>query len=157
MPRYEFGDMWSEFGKPDTVFIFTANSTVKADGKLVMGRGMAKAVRDFMPGIDLAIGQIIKLHKVPDEYGFVMISFKNHWISTFQVKTEFADAASPTVICLATVKLKKYALEHPKLTINMNFPGIGNGRLPEDVVRPIIEDLPENVVIWKCDPALVSR
>jgi hypothetical protein len=38
--------------------------------------------------------------------------------------------------------------EHPGVTIAVNFPGIGNGRLRREAVLPIVQ-LPDQVTIWE--------
>jgi len=149
MPTYESGDMWTIYGRPNTVFVFTANSTIRNDGALVMGRGIAKEVRDRLDGIDKAIGKLVSAQPSPDEFGFLIIDYHGKRIGVFQVKTYYGDPASPQLIRRATEKLQKWVLAHPTITVHMNYPGIGYGRLPEDVVRPLIDTLPESVHIWK--------
>lgn len=152
MPTYEFGDMWAEFGKPSTLFVFTSNSTIGRSGSLVMGAGIAKAVRDRVSGIDAALGQVI-LSRGPGSFGFLVLDHARTRIGAFQVKAHFSEPASPALIGGAAQKLRKWAEEHPDITVNMNFPGIGHGRLPVDVVLPILRGLPENVHIWRPNPA----
>jgi len=150
MPTFISGNMWSEFGKPNTLFVFTANSTIKKkDGCLVMGRGMAKAVRDRLVGIDAAFGKLIQAQRIPDDYGLLILDFTGKKIGAFQVKTYYGEAASPHLIRQSALKLAAWSGENSQSVVNMNYPGIGNGQLPEDVVRPILDVLPENVYIWK--------
>lgn len=141
--------MWSEFGKPNTLFVVTTNSTIKRDGCLVMGRGLAKAVRDRLPGIDATFGRLIQAQRIPNDYGLLILDYKGKKIGAFQVKTLYKEAASPVLIREAARKLAAWAGEHPNYTINMNYPGIGCGNLPEDVVRPLLDVLPDSVHIWK--------
>lgn len=149
MPTYETGNMWMVYGRPNTAFIFTANSTIRSDGALVMGRGIAKEVREKIPGIDKALGKLISLQASPEEFGLLILDYAGKKIGAFQVKTYYGDPASPALIKRAASKLRKWALDHPMFVINMNFPGIGYGHLPEDIVLPLIDGLPENVHIWK--------
>lgn len=152
MPTYDFGDMWTEFGKPSTLFVFTANSTINRSGALVMGAGIARAVRDRVEGVDKALGQAI-LSRGPGSFGFLVMDYARHRIGAFQVKAHYSEPASPVLIGEAAQKLRKWAEEHSDIIINMNFPGIGHGRLPVDVVLPILRNLPENVHIWRPNPA----
>lgn len=149
MPIFKTGDMWTEFEKPDTLFVFTANSTVTKDGRLVMGRGIALEVKEHLAGIDAAFGCLIRNQIIPDEYGLLILDYFNNRIGAFQVKRHFSEAASPALIKAAAGKLAVWAGEHPSITVNMNFPGIGYGRLPEEIVRPLLVVLPANVCIWK--------
>ena len=41
------------------IYMFTANSTLTQSGKLVMGRGAARVVRDTYANIDKLFGEII--------------------------------------------------------------------------------------------------
>jgi hypothetical protein len=148
MPTFETGDMWNEFGKPNTLFVVTTNSTIKKDGCLVMGRGLAKSVRDRLFGIDAALGKLIQAQRIPDDYGLLILDYKGKKVGAFQVKTYYAEAASPALIRKAATKLAAWAGDHPGYTVNINYPGIGCGRLPEEVVRPLLDVLPENVHIW---------
>ena len=149
MPTFKIGDMWSEFGTPNTLFVFTANSVVKKNGCLVMGRGIAQAVRDRLVGIDAAFGKMVQMQRVPDEFGLLIISYNGKKIGAFQVKTHYSEAASPVLIKNAANKLAVWANDHPDITVNVNYPGIGCGRLPEEVVQPILAALPDNVYVWK--------
>jgi hypothetical protein len=80
-----------EFWDRRDLLIFTSNGVVKRDGTLVMGRGIAKLVRDFYPGIDRVFGRRVKTYgnrpfivkiegRVSPSPRFVM-SFptKHHW------------------------------------------------------------------------------
>lgn len=149
MPVYEHGDMWSVFDTPNTVFVFTANSTVKSNGALVMGRGIALAVRIRLEGIDLALGRIISAQQDPDDFGFVILDYHGKRIGAFQVKTYYGDSASLQLIRRSADKLGRWSIENLATTVHMNFPGIGYGRLYESAVLPMITSLPENVHIWK--------
>ncbi|MCO5205659.1 MAG: hypothetical protein M9928_11545, partial [Anaerolineae bacterium] len=58
MPQYRQGDMWSAWDSAD-LFVITTNSTLRADGALVMGRGIARQARNRFPGIAAALGRAI--------------------------------------------------------------------------------------------------
>lgn len=47
--------MWSAYDDAD-LFLITTNSTLKKNGALLMGRGIARQARDLFPGLDLALG-----------------------------------------------------------------------------------------------------
>lgn len=55
----EQGDMWRAWAVSD-LWLFTANAVLTADGRLVMGAGIAKQVRDKFAGVDLALGEQIE-------------------------------------------------------------------------------------------------
>jgi len=48
--------------------------------------------------------------------------------------------------------LAEWAIAHPDCRIDLNFPGIGNGRLSPDQVLPLIKQLPDNVHVWRYRP-----
>lgn len=152
MPIFEVGDMWSAYNHHESVFVFTANSTLKSNGELVMGAGIARAVRDRLPGIARAFGVLVGSQRFPDEYGFLILDYKGKRIGALQVKTRFDEKASLALIRSSIEKLARWAGENLDTEINMNFPGIGCGGLAEDLVRPILLDLPKNVRIWKLNP-----
>lgn len=48
MPRFCQGDMWSVYDDAD-LFLITTNSTLKKNGALAMGRGIAQQARAASP------------------------------------------------------------------------------------------------------------
>ncbi len=136
----EYGDMWSIYGKTDC-FIVTTNSYIRTDGALVMGRGIAKQLVDRVPGIAWRFAeQIEHLGK----YGLVI----SHGLIAFQVKYRYDHDAELELITYSTSLLSIHASFAKNKRFDMNFPGIGNGRLNYDLVLPIIETLPDNVHVW---------
>lgn len=144
MPVYKQGDMWSVFDEVD-YFIVTTNSFVKQNGELVMGRGIAKQVRDKFPGIAAELGQAVKDHSEHlGHYGLVATGK----IGAFQVKFHFKDRASLELIAENLYRFAKYAREHSDISFAMNFPGIGNGGLAPHWIKPLLDQLPDNVQVW---------
>ena len=144
---YEVGDMWSAWEISD-LFLITTNGSFTADGKLVMGRGIARQGRDRFPGLDVALANTLS---VPvRRYGLLVgPRWPEAKLGLFQVKLRYWDDATPELIRLSTQMLLEWLEEHPDVRVDLNFPGIGYGRLSPDVVRPIIEVLPANVYIWQ--------
>jgi len=136
----ENGNMWDIWDLTDK-FIFTGNSTVKRNGALVMGRGIAREVRDRFTGIDLKIGNAIKFD-VGQNYGFL----EGSKICVFQVKHHWGNPASLQLVRASVAKMR--ANVDPTLRYDMNFPAIGNGGLSYNEVYPLIKELPDNVHIW---------
>lgn len=143
----EHGDMWSVFKKSD-YFIFTANSYVRMDGNLVMGRGLAYQVQKRFPEVAIRLGMEIEhLQK----YALIFCRTDIHdypEIGAFQVKRHYMDDADLALIELSTQGLRVLANELPNKQFDMNYPGIGYGRLKREEVAPIINTLPDNVHIW---------
>lgn len=131
-------------GRHNDVFLFTANSIVKSNGELVMGAGIAKSVRDSYKGIAKKFGSEIKKYRgIP--YGIVWVDN----IGAFQTKIHYQDKSDLGVVELATAELLRLALANPTLTFHLNYPAINHGRLTIEEIQPIIDVLPDNVLIYK--------
>jgi hypothetical protein len=154
MPIFKTGDMWTAFDEA-ALFLLTTNSTIKRNGALVMGRGIARQARDRFPGLDSALGkQIQSACSNQGRYGLLV---SPRWpearLGAFQVKRHYSQPASLELIRHSTAMLCTWCTEHPTATVAVNFPGIGNGRLPREDVLPIIMQLPDRVSIWEYPPA----
>ena len=141
------GNMWDEFHDAD-YFIFTGNAFVKNNGALVMGRGIAKQVRDTFRGIDVRLGTAITAAKLQGASGNFYGTIVGKKIGVFQVKYHWSDKADLGLIAKSAEMLLEIANNHPSKTFHMNFPGIGNGHLKYEDVLPLLEFLPDNVFIW---------
>lgn len=140
-------DYSKPWAMPD-IYCFTGNRIIRKDGALVMGRGAAKQLRDQYPGIDQEIGRALGFlpahrHITAVPMGGPMVLL---W---FQVKRHWADEADPSLIQAAALQLAEAAHEHPNVTFHLNAPGIGNGRLSWEEVEPLLQVLPDNVLIYK--------
>jgi len=144
------GDMWSVYGKTD-LFCITTNSYIRKDGCLVMGRGIAKQAVERIPDIAQQFGRMImKDCGHMGTYG--LITWKRRpeqSMAAFQVKRHFKEEADVKLITISTTMLSELATTYSDARFDLNFPGIGFGRLPRDEVLPIIERLPDNVHIWE--------
>ena len=151
-----YGNMWDIWDSTDC-FLITTNSTTKNDGSLVMGRGIARQARDRFPGIDTALGlHIILCAGHLGRYGIVTsphwASGNNYKLAAFQVKTHYSNKTDLNLITYSCLRLNRLAKIHPLLRFDLNFPGIGNGKLSRDLVLPTLEHLPDNVHIWQYRP-----
>jgi len=151
----DYNTPWS---LPD-VYLFTGNAMVRNDGAVVMGRGAAKQVRDTYPHVQYALGK--KLFKNPiTNLVFVQTgsqhtqlsllpSQTNQWIGWFKVKYHWAEPADLDLIYESTSCLTGIATKRPDITFHMNYPGVGNGRLTDADVAPLLSVLPDNVIIYR--------
>lgn len=143
------GDMWEEFNTSD-LFLVTTNSWITKEGKLVMGRGIAREARDRFPGLDKTLGMKIK-HL--SKYGLLVSdSWPKKVLGAFQVKYDFKDLASLELIEYSVWCLQKFLNDHTVMNVNLNFPGIGNGGLDPLDVLDIVSVLPYNVALWTKTP-----
>lgn len=116
-----------------------------------MGRGIARQARNRFPGLDTALGQqILSVCGSQGEYGLLV---SPRWpkarLGAFQVKRHYSQPASLELIQHSTAALCTWCFEHPGASIQMNFPGIGNGSLRREDVLPIVAQLPDQITIWE--------
>ncbi len=146
----EYGNMWDIFGKTD-LFLVTTNPIVKNNGACVMGRGIAKQIATRFPKLPFDLGERI-LNMGEGDYsscGYLGVYDKQR-VGYFMVKNHWANPAELSVIQDSITDLL-YAWEFPKQCgrIDMNFPGIGNGKLSIEQVMPLVQQLPDNVHLWQ--------
>ncbi len=143
------GDMWQD-SKADAI-LFTANSTVRKDGALVMGRGAAEQAQIRFPGCNMMFGKLIQ--KTGPNYGVILLprGHQDHrFLGAFQVKYHFSDKADIDLIDYSCGMLGLLAnILMPGIRYAVNFPGIGWGRLKREDVLPVISKLPDNVEVWE--------
>lgn len=150
------GNMWNRRDQVD-LFCITTNGTLRRDGKLVMGRGIAFEAISQFPEIQKTAGEAIRTFNEarikrgdpPSPYGLVTLRKYEPFVGLFQVKYNWWEQADVNLIKFSAQKLHQFAVDNPHKIIVLNFPGIGNGKLSEETVRPIVETLPGNVEIWK--------
>ena len=136
------GDMWKH---TSSVYVVTTNSYIKQNGELVMGRGAAKEAKERYDRIAFDAGEKIS-HL--SKYGFIYLP--QYKVGLFQVKYHWNADAELSLIDYSVYKLTQFA-DMLCGDIVMNFPGIGNGRLPREDVISLLEILPDNVIICEKD------
>jgi hypothetical protein len=147
MPTFERGDMWEVFGKTG-MFLLTTNPIRRKDGAIVMGRGIAKQAKDRFPQLPYDFG---KAHEdFPYNVGRIG-TYEGQDVGWFMVKEHWREPALPDKIKASVQELNdrirsgSYALWR----IDLNFPGIGNGKLSREDVLPLLAPLPDNVHVWE--------
>jgi hypothetical protein len=120
---------------------FGTNGTLKPNGEVVMGAGVALHAKTKFPVL-------------PKELGAMIGSGGNHvWpvhhlrILSFPVKHNFWNMADPDLLLQSCKELLDWI---PKLGIDevyMVRPGVGNGRLPWDIVKPLISRILDDRVV----------
>jgi hypothetical protein len=163
-PIYEYGDMWSVWGRFNTAFIVTTNSTLTSTGDLVMGRGIAEQLRARRRVAARFFGRYIKEsvgsggvygcvvwddHSMHSWMGAHSAPGPGCWLGVFQVKKHFRDTADLKIIEKSVLMLDAAARRNTDRTFHLNYPGIGFGRLAEGVVDPLLRRLPSNVHVWR--------
>lgn len=142
--KKRYGNMWAAPG----VHVVTTNSYINAAGELVMGRGAAKEATLIHPGVQHIAGRLI-LYRCGrgGVYGFIPPE-ETMPIGLFQVKRHFKSKAELSIISASAAMLCEWAAGI-KRSIHLNYPGIGNGGLDIEVVEPLLEELPDNVYVWR--------
>lgn len=150
----EKGDMFSIWGKTD-LFLFTANPCVNKQGLAVMGRGIAKQLAEKCPNIRKRFGDYLT------DVGGLALPYcepimydedVGQHIGYFLVKGHWRNRASLGIIKESVDDLIELIRHyHGTIRVDLNFPGIGNGKLAREDVLPLIERLPDNVHIWTYD------
>ena len=141
MPVFREGNLYHE----DGIKFVTTNSYLTKDLRLVMGRGAAMELKTIFTGIDRIFGNMI--HATCGHLGVYGI-IKHDLYGAFQVKYHFMDKADPELIRYSAIMLKAEAGKADRI-IHLNYPGIGNGKLSKEEVRPLLNILPDNVHIWE--------
>lgn len=129
------------------VLLFTGNPVIKRDGSIVMGRGAARQVRDTYPGIDKVFGQLIRNN--PNKPVLFATIGEQKYMGWFQVKHHWAEDAVLELIDASCQALTKKAQDWPDVQFHLNYPGIGNGNLTVNQVEQVIQQLPDNVYVYK--------
>jgi hypothetical protein len=151
-PTFKTGDYWDAFDEAD-LFLFTGNSIVKANGRLVMGQGTARQVRDRFPSIDAQFGQQLRDRRMAGDDSLayhLLISpdWPSQKIAAFQTKHNFLADSDTALIQDSINALIAWAIAHPQASIHLPYPGIGKGNLTKEAVQPMLLALPSNVTIW---------
>lgn len=150
----ERGNMWEIFGKTD-LFLITTNPIVRADGAVVMGRGIAKQAKERFP--ELPYKFAVQLRHAQKECDWMsqnigMIGrYGGQMVGWFMVKDHWKNPASLPIIERSVIDLALHDKWMWVNRIDLNFPGIGNGKLKREDVLPLIERLPNNVHVWEYD------
>lgn len=128
------------------VYLFTANHTIKSNGELVMGAGAAKAVKNRYHHSPAAFGALVKgtpqapVHVYKEGNGL---------LASFQTKEHWSKPSTLELVTASTKRLYAFAELAPDWVFHMNYPAIGYGGLSFEEVNPILEILPDNVILYK--------
>lgn len=129
------------------VYLFTANSVLNKQGALVMGAGCAKSVRDTYKGIDILFGTNLGISR--REFNITFVKWQdNLWIGAFQTKIDWRDPSPLYLVQDSIDKLKRISEERPSWIFHLPCPAISHGGLNKDEVLPLLESLPDNVVVY---------
>lgn len=129
----------------NNIYMFTANSVVNGSGKLIMGRGCAKTARDTYLGIDKLFGDVIDN---TSKFGVKFVKHDSQWIGAFQTKYNWQDPSPLGLVEYSVFKLAKIASVRPEYTFHLPFPAISNGEQSVSDALPLLQYLPDNVIVY---------
>jgi hypothetical protein len=111
-----------------------------------MGRGIALEAKTRFPELPYTFGEVLRTEG--NRFVGYIDSYDGTPIYYFMVKNHWKEDADIGVISSSIFALKE-AFKDINTRIDLNFPGIGNGRLNRDSVLYLLEDLPDNIHIWE--------
>jgi hypothetical protein len=139
------GNLWDYYADPANMICITTNGVVKANGEAVCGRGCAREATQRIPGFARLLGNYIQEHgNVP---GFMQVHEAEDYVFIYPVKHKWFEKASPNLILAAAHVLFDRAQANPSSQFILPRPGCGNGGLKWWDVKPLIEFLPDNVLV----------
>lgn len=139
------GDLWDFYNTPNHFICITTNGFVKKNGEAVMGRGCALEATRIIRGIEAQFGQYIRERgHVP---GLLQVNKYGDCVIIFPVKYNWWQPADLDLIRQSSKWLCEEALSDPSNTYVLPRPGCGNGKLDWKIVKPLLEHLPDNVLV----------
>ena len=134
-----------EYPNLDYVCI-TTNSILNTKGELVMGAGIALEAKKRFPQLPKIYGnKIDKLGLFGKDY--YLLQHIN--LIAFQTKRHYEDKSPIELVKRSTQRLKFLATLFDDSIFGLPFPAVQNGGLSKDVVLPIINCLPNNVIVFE--------
>lgn len=141
-----YGDLWEYYDKPNHIICITTNGTVKKNGCGVMGRGCAKELLERVPDADILLGS--HLQSFGNNIGILCVDDqKQIRVIVFPVKHNWWEKADLTLIRKSAEQLNLIAITRADEAYILPRPGCGNGHLNWGEVKPLLEDLPDNVLV----------
>ncbi len=141
MPQFKKGAM---LGAPG-IKIVTASSFLTSEGKLFMGKGLARDLKIKVPGIDGIFGGMVL-----DNGGHIgrygLLIYEKYGI--LQTRYSFNESPNLDLIRFGITKLKMFS-EETGYIINLEYPGIRDTEFGKEKVDPMLSDLPKNVYVWE--------
>lgn len=149
------GNIWDALSAPNQVVLVTANGGLNSNNELVMGAGTAKQAKIRYPGFPRAVATHLAITqpKLPagEPYVFHVLlgvpCYQN--LGLFQTKARHWEKSTLNMIGKSCLALAAVAKANPHIVYNLPMPGVGCGKLNVADVLPLLEVLPNNVVVWQ--------
>lgn len=136
------GDLWRY---PADFRVITTNGTVKRNGCAVMGRGCAQEAQARYPQLPRLLGRRLRATGNRVYFFAEHVLGADRGLFTFPVKHAWHETADLTLIVQSVADFQRQLLS--SATYIMPRPGCGNGGLSWTAVRPLLLQLPDNVVV----------
>lgn len=144
----EYGDIWDM--EADAICI-TTNGFVKANGKLVMGAGVAGQAQARYPELPLTFGELVS--EKGNHVYMVRARGEGVPLLSFPVKHVWYEDADLELIKRSCQELMEYIDTWEFERVLLPRPGCGNGKLKWEDVKPVIEPiLDDRVVVVDYNP-----
>lgn len=140
-------NIWNDFDSLDIICI-TTNSILKKNGELVMGAGFAKQALNVSNGLAKDFGDKIKLKNLNGGFYGIIPSECGKYL-TFQTKLHWMDDSPLKVVTESCLMLKRFSDKNSDKIIGLPYPAINNGGRTKSEIFPIIEILPDNVIVYE--------
>ena len=118
--------------KPQIPIGITTNGTVKSNGHLVMGKGVAKIIANYFPELPQLLGNIV--YKNGNNVNYI----SEYNLFTFPVKHNWYEYADLNLIDKSAGQLKELMIFHKLNSVILPKPGCANGGLVWSQVEPIL-------------------
>lgn len=141
---HEFID-YEKFIEENEVLLFTANSTIDRSFNLVMGAGNAKACKQARPHLAADFGVLIDHHS---EFHLCEVHVDLGRVMAFQTKIDWKNRTPMSLLGASIFVLNEKALSEPDTTFHLPCPGVNNGGLSLKKVMPMLQNLPDNVIVY---------
>ena len=126
------GDIWDYHAKGNWITI-TTNPIQRADGALIMGRGVAQQAKERFPELPYVLGRLVA------SGGNVPYKLDRWKIVSFPVKHHWQQPADTSLIVQSAEMIRDLCQEFQIRPLYMVRPGCGNGGLSWVHVKPLIQ------------------
>lgn len=137
------GNVWDVYKDYDA-FCITTNGFVKSTGECVMGRGIALECSKRYPQVPKILGSLIKKS---GNRVFKLGKLGNSTMCSFPTKHVWWDNSDLSVIEASVKQITLLADKEGWNKVLIPRPGVGNGKLSWDIVKPIVDKLDDRFYI----------
>ncbi len=131
--------------EPNHVVYFTANSTIKKNGELVMGAGNALACKKACPDAPKRFGNWIHSYC---EFRILHIPYGEGFLGAFQTKLDWKEPTPLDLLTDSIDALDHFSRKSNNLTFHLPCPAIGYGGMQFETVVELLKVLPDNVLVY---------